>query len=81
MGYWPTHPRKELEALLREFDKQSWRIEQTLGATITITYNGSYVNAVAHADGLVIKASDLAGIRYADQHVVDADGPRSLALT
>lgn len=27
MGYWPKHPRKELEALLREFDRASWRIE------------------------------------------------------
>lgn len=28
MGYWPKHPRKELEALLREFDRVGWRIKK-----------------------------------------------------
>ena len=75
MGHWPTHPRKELEGLLREFDEQIFGGSNKRSERLfTITYNGSYVTAVAHADGLVIKASDLAGIRYANQHVVDADG-------
>lgn len=28
MGYWPKHPKKELEALLGEFHEASWRVER-----------------------------------------------------
>lgn len=28
MGYWPRHPRKDLEALLAECDSRGWRIEK-----------------------------------------------------
>lgn len=27
MGYWKKHPKKELEAVLCEFDAKEWRIE------------------------------------------------------
>jgi hypothetical protein len=27
LGYWKKHPKKELEAVLREFDSRGWRIE------------------------------------------------------
>jgi hypothetical protein len=27
LGYWKRHQKKELEAVLREFDKLGWRIE------------------------------------------------------
>jgi hypothetical protein len=27
LGYWRRHPKKELEAVLREFDKLGWRVE------------------------------------------------------
>ena len=29
MGYWRRHPRKDLEAILREFDRMGWRIIET----------------------------------------------------
>ncbi|MCW2495706.1 hypothetical protein [Jatrophihabitans sp.] len=28
MGYWPKHPRKDLEMLLVAFDMASWQIER-----------------------------------------------------
>lgn len=28
MGYWPKHPKKELEAVLGEFHEASWTIEK-----------------------------------------------------
>ena len=29
MGYWKRHQRKDLEAVLEEFDRMGWRIEST----------------------------------------------------
>ena len=29
MGYWRRHPRKDVEAVLEEFDRMGWRIVET----------------------------------------------------
>lgn len=55
--------------------------KRTLGADTTTKYSGDYVEAVAHADRLIVKALDRAGVRYSGEQVIDEDGPRSLALS
>lgn len=55
--------------------------KKTLGTDVTITYTATYVDAVAHADKLILKALEQAGVHHRGEIVVDEEGPRSLALT
>lgn len=55
--------------------------KKTLGTDVTINYTGTYVDAVAHADSLIVKALNKAKVRYSGEIVVDESGPRSLAMS
>lgn len=50
------------------------RGKQILGADITIEHNSSYVEAVAHADHLIVKALEIAGVHYSEENIVEG-GP------
>lgn len=52
MGYWPRHPRPELEAVLVAFDAAGWRIQRGNG------YYRVYCPCRAHQHSLHLTPSD-----------------------